>query len=120
MLIFVRSEGTHLVMNAYSEQFKVVPLKEFRGLKESTHLSRTFSDQGVRLRLRKEARTLAGYVAHPSDHQLDLTTNKGEAVMGQPYRRLGTLYLPYSLRDTPRSTRLRLCHDGLQDQAYTS
>ena len=29
---------------------------------ESTHLSRTFSDQGVRLRLRKEARSLGGYV----------------------------------------------------------
>lgn len=35
--------------------------KQWRGLEESTHLSRTFSDQGVRLRLRKENRNLAGY-----------------------------------------------------------
>lgn len=40
----------------------VVTSKEFRGQMESTHLSRTFSDQGVRLRLRKEQRTITGYV----------------------------------------------------------
>ncbi len=45
-----------------SKPFKVIPMKEFRGLCESTHLSRTFADQGVRLRLRKEPRTLTGYV----------------------------------------------------------
>lgn len=33
---------------------------------ESTHLSRTFSDQGVRLRLRKEPRTLSGSVPMPA------------------------------------------------------
>lgn len=41
----------------------VVTSKDFRGQMESTHLSRTFSDQGVRLRLRKEQRTITGYVA---------------------------------------------------------
>ncbi|KAK7525309.1 velvet factor-domain-containing protein [Phyllosticta citriasiana] len=39
-----------------SEKFRVVSQKEFRGLDESTYLSRAFSDQGVRLRLRKEPR----------------------------------------------------------------
>ena len=39
-----------------SEPFKVVQQKDFRGLDESTYLSRAFSDQGVRLRLRKEPR----------------------------------------------------------------
>ncbi|KAF1812239.1 hypothetical protein P152DRAFT_473950 [Eremomyces bilateralis CBS 781.70] len=40
----------------FSEPFKVVTQKEFRGLDESTYLSRAFSDQGIRLRLRKEPR----------------------------------------------------------------
>ncbi|KAI5238014.1 hypothetical protein E4T43_07746 [Aureobasidium subglaciale] len=44
-----------------SEPFDVVQQKQWRGLVESTHLSRTFSDQGVRLRLRKENRSIAGY-----------------------------------------------------------
>ncbi len=38
----------------------VVAAKDFRGLAESSHLSRAFSDQGVRLRLRKEPRGLMG------------------------------------------------------------
>jgi velvet factor protein len=34
----------------------VVSQKDFKGLEESTYISRAFSDQGVRLRLRKEQR----------------------------------------------------------------
>ncbi|KAF1944797.1 hypothetical protein EJ02DRAFT_312675, partial [Clathrospora elynae] len=37
-----------------SDIFHVVAAKDFKGLTESTVLSRAFSDQGVRLRLRKE------------------------------------------------------------------
>nr|ARH19412.1 VosA [Curvularia lunata] len=49
--------GTYQCLgHAYSEKFQVVPPKDFKGLEESTYLSRAFSDQGVRLRLRKEAR----------------------------------------------------------------
>lgn len=59
-LTFSDVSGANFVDTAVSEPFKVVPIKEFRGLMESTHLSRTFSDQGVRLRLRKEARNMAG------------------------------------------------------------
>jgi hypothetical protein len=44
-----------------SEPFNVVQVKQWQGLVESTHLSRTFSDQGVRLRLRKENRNVAGF-----------------------------------------------------------
>ncbi|TKX20564.1 hypothetical protein C1H76_7375 [Elsinoe australis] len=43
-----------------SDVFTVHPQKEYPGLEESTHLSRTFADQGVRLRLRKESRTMGG------------------------------------------------------------
>ncbi|KAG8626364.1 hypothetical protein KVT40_005309 [Elsinoe batatas] len=41
-----------------SDIFTVHPQKEYPGLEESTQLSRTFADQGVRLRLRKESRTM--------------------------------------------------------------
>ncbi|KAF2830510.1 hypothetical protein CC86DRAFT_267387, partial [Ophiobolus disseminans] len=42
-----------------SDIFKVVSPKDFQGLKESTYISKSFADQGVRLRLRKEARASA-------------------------------------------------------------
>lgn len=49
------NEVQHLA-GVISEKFKVVLPKDFKGLEESTYLSRAFSDQGVRLRLRKEPR----------------------------------------------------------------
>ncbi|KAF2089540.1 hypothetical protein K490DRAFT_37519 [Saccharata proteae CBS 121410] len=41
-----------------TQPFKVVAQKDFKGMEESTYLSRAFSDQGVRLRLRKEPRAV--------------------------------------------------------------
>ena len=49
----VRHLGSQL-----SGKFDVVLPKDFRGLEESTLLTRSFAEQGVRLRLRKEARGL--------------------------------------------------------------
>jgi hypothetical protein len=43
-----------------SNKFSVLPPKDFRGMDQSTALSRHIADQGVRLRLRKEARSAAG------------------------------------------------------------
>ncbi|KAF2001873.1 hypothetical protein P154DRAFT_154633 [Amniculicola lignicola CBS 123094] len=43
-----------------SEPFRVLLAKDFKGMEESTYLSRAFSDQGVRLRLRKEPRAMMG------------------------------------------------------------
>ncbi|KAF2628751.1 hypothetical protein BU25DRAFT_390615 [Macroventuria anomochaeta] len=43
-----------------SDKFSVLAPKDFKGMEESTSLSRLIADQGVRLRLRKEARTAAG------------------------------------------------------------
>jgi hypothetical protein len=45
---------------ATSEKFNVLLPKDFKGMDESTYLSRMFSDQGVRLRLRKEPRGMMG------------------------------------------------------------
>ncbi|KAJ4334007.1 hypothetical protein N0V87_007165 [Didymella glomerata] len=46
--------------SCFSEKFSVLPPKDFKGMEESTSLSRCIADQGVRLRLRKEARAVAG------------------------------------------------------------
>lgn len=46
--------------NTVSQRFKVVLPKDFKGMESSTQLSRTVADQGVRLRLRKEPRVVAG------------------------------------------------------------
>lgn len=49
-----------MVKSITSQPFSVLAGKDFDGLAESTYLSRAFSDQGVRLRLRKEPRGCAG------------------------------------------------------------
>ncbi|KAL3491374.1 velvet factor-domain-containing protein [Aspergillus germanicus] len=41
-----------------SDRFTVSPPKSFPGMAESTFLSRSFADQGVKLRIRKEPRTI--------------------------------------------------------------
>ena len=50
----------HFLTESISEKFKVLLPKDFKGMEESTYLSRAFSDQGVRLRLRKEPRGVMG------------------------------------------------------------
>ncbi|KAF3006489.1 hypothetical protein E8E13_004300 [Curvularia kusanoi] len=52
-------EATFLA-SVTSSKFSVLPPKDFRGMEQSTALSRHIADQGVRLRLRKEARSAAG------------------------------------------------------------
>ncbi|EEH20920.2 hypothetical protein PABG_03151 [Paracoccidioides brasiliensis Pb03] len=46
------------IKSILSKPFTVSPPKNFPGMAESTWLSRSFADQGVKLRIRKEARTL--------------------------------------------------------------
>ncbi|TKA70708.1 hypothetical protein B0A55_07363 [Friedmanniomyces simplex] len=63
--LFNQNKSTHdveFLTSIDSAPFIVQSNKDFGGLSESSHLSRTFSDQGVRLRLRKEQRKLTGNV----------------------------------------------------------
>ncbi|KAI7872058.1 velvet factor-domain-containing protein [Spinellus fusiger] len=46
----------HRLSSVMSETFQVYSPKAFPGMSESTFLTRSFSDQGVRVRIRKEAR----------------------------------------------------------------
>ncbi|KAI9692390.1 MAG: hypothetical protein M1822_006621 [Bathelium mastoideum] len=75
--LFEMRKETHEVVyltSITSEYFTVSQHKDWKGLDESTVLSRAFSDQGVRLRLRKEPRGLmAG--SKRSLHQYGATTS---------------------------------------------
>ncbi|PKK72867.1 velvet factor, partial [Rhizophagus diaphanus] len=51
----IRDEVVH-IQSVVSDVFTVYSPKAFPGMSESTFLSRSFSDQGVRIRIRKEHR----------------------------------------------------------------
>ncbi|KAI9498224.1 velvet factor [Zychaea mexicana] len=55
-LFEITTQGAVSLKSIYSDVFTVYSSKTFPGMLESTFLSRTFSDQGVRLRIRKEHR----------------------------------------------------------------
>lgn len=68
-----RHECQHLA-SITSNKFAVLAPKDFKGMDESTALSRSVADQGVRLRLRKEARTAAGSKrSYPYDSPVNIT-----------------------------------------------
>lgn len=54
----IRANECFHIQAIQSDPFPVYSTKNFQGMSESTFLTRSFSDQGVRLRLRKEPRTL--------------------------------------------------------------
>ncbi|ORY02827.1 hypothetical protein K493DRAFT_207704 [Basidiobolus meristosporus CBS 931.73] len=56
-LFEIISQSAVPLATAYSDVFTVYPPKLFPGMAESTFLSRSFSDQGVRIRIRKEHRS---------------------------------------------------------------
>ncbi|KAL4792148.1 velvet factor-domain-containing protein [Aspergillus venezuelensis] len=57
-LFEMRKNEVVCLKSILSERFTVSPPKSFPGMAESTFLSRSFADQGVKLRIRKEPRTL--------------------------------------------------------------
>ncbi|PLB38263.1 protein vosA [Aspergillus candidus] len=57
-LFEMRKEVVTYLKSTISDRFTVSPPKSFPGMAESTFLSRSFADQGVKLRIRKEPRTL--------------------------------------------------------------
>jgi hypothetical protein len=59
-----------------SEPFPVHGPKQFPGLSESTALTRSFSEQGVRLRVRKEPRTLLRKRGPASDNYVPRSYNR--------------------------------------------
>nr|ARB51352.1 VosA-alpha transcript variant 1 [Aspergillus terreus] len=68
-LFEMRKEMVYYLKSIISERFTVSPPKSFPGMAESTFLSRSFADQGVKLRIRKEPRTLIKrQVPRPEDY----------------------------------------------------
>ncbi|GIJ81968.1 hypothetical protein Asppvi_000471 [Aspergillus pseudoviridinutans] len=58
-LFEMRKDVVTYLKSIISDRFTVSPPKTFPGMQESTFLSRSFADQGVKLRIRKEPRTLS-------------------------------------------------------------
>ncbi|KAE8451549.1 hypothetical protein EG329_003622 [Mollisiaceae sp. DMI_Dod_QoI] len=67
------------ITSIVSDRFPVHSAKNFTGMAESTFLTRTFSDQGVRLRLRKEPRTLLRKRGPADDNYQPRTYNKNSS-----------------------------------------
>ncbi|BDD58329.1 hypothetical protein MPDQ_000415 [Monascus purpureus] len=57
-LFEIRKDYVTYLKSILSDRFTVSPPKSFPGMAESTFLSRSFADQGVKLRIRKEPRTV--------------------------------------------------------------
>ncbi|KAJ5102576.1 Velvet factor [Penicillium argentinense] len=57
-LFEMRKQQVIYLKTIISDRFRVSPPKNFPGMMESTFLSRSFADQGVKLRIRKEPRTM--------------------------------------------------------------
>lgn len=61
-LFEITSTGSVCLQSIFTSPFVVYPTKKFPGMLESTFLSRSFSDQGARIRIRKENRSAQSYV----------------------------------------------------------
>ncbi|CRG84753.1 hypothetical protein PISL3812_01956 [Talaromyces islandicus] len=57
-LFEMQKDNVVALKSILSDPFSVMLPKSFPGMHESTHLSRSFADQGVKLRIRKEARNV--------------------------------------------------------------
>nr|OQO19127.1 hypothetical protein B0A51_13680 [Rachicladosporium sp. CCFEE 5018] len=69
-------ESAAFITDVISEEFAVVAPKDFHGMEESSALSRTFSDQGVRLRLRKEPRSITSSSARRTQRRFSPTESR--------------------------------------------
>ncbi|KAK3381508.1 velvet factor-domain-containing protein [Podospora didyma] len=74
-----------MLARTMSDSFNVFPQKNFPGMAESTFLTRSFSDQGVRLRLRKDSRSV--------------TTRKRNSTVAQNMDRLQNQHQPQYRHD---------------------
>ncbi|KAK6400729.1 hypothetical protein LTR95_019273, partial [Oleoguttula sp. CCFEE 5521] len=69
-------ESAAFITDVISQRFEVVAPKDFHGMEESSALSRTFSDQGVRLRLRKEPRSITSSSARRPQRRFSPTESR--------------------------------------------
>ncbi|KAL2050025.1 hypothetical protein ABVK25_009752 [Lepraria finkii] len=78
----------HYIKSVMSMPFTVFSHKAFPGLSESTFLSRSFGDQGVKLRIRKEPRVL-GKRSAPSDFHPQDTSHGHRQQSHSNYQNMG-------------------------------
>lgn len=92
----------HCLATTTSAKFKVVLAKEFRGMDESTYLSRAFADQGVRLRLRKEARAVKrSYSTFDNQEDTSSPKRQRQEVQITPYPPVTNYQMPSTPNNYP-------------------
>ncbi|ODM23229.1 hypothetical protein SI65_00818 [Aspergillus cristatus] len=96
-LFEMRKDNVACLKYIVSERFTVSPPKSFPGMGESTFLSRSFADQGVKLRIRKEPRALMKRpVPRPEEYPQPLPPRSPDrSSMSIP----GTAFAGYPSRD---------------------
>lgn len=82
-----------------SKPFDVQAQKDFSGMQESSFLSRAFSDQGVRIRLRKESRGMNAKRARSDEHNDASSTPLQKKTKVEPHPRVDSL--PYGQQPMP-------------------
>ncbi|KAI2103206.1 hypothetical protein LOZ33_001155 [Ophidiomyces ophidiicola] len=116
-----RDEVVH-IRSILSNPFQVVPPKAFPGMTESTFLSRSFADQGVKLRIRKEPRTLLLVEAQAARHEAHLANSRRKRQLPRPEDYPPTRYSerPSSaFADRPAPTVVTSMQPATPVQAYT-
>lgn len=121
------------ITSIISEEFTVYPAKTFPGMSESTLLTRTFSEQGVRLRLRKEPRQLLRKRGPASDDYAPMTyrqkqprTDDGEMQSSSRIKRGGSPLSGLQRNDpelphiTESRTQMRMGDSLFQDPYHSS
>ncbi len=104
----IRDRECYTLATTTSKQFQVFQQKYFPGMAESTFLTRSFSDQGVRLRLRKDSRSM--------------TTRKRNATVAEFARSVNTRpdHLDSSQQNGRQLGRQGSIHDNSMDRARGS
>ncbi|OJD27581.1 hypothetical protein ACJ73_01019 [Blastomyces percursus] len=113
------------IKSILSKPFTVSPPKNFPGMAESTWLSRSFADQGVKLRIRKEARTLLKRPmprAEP-EYPAPLAQPRSPERSGASSQQMGAAYQPsrdYPFYNGPEAKRPRSSVDMSGRSLYES
>ncbi|TDZ31881.1 Spore development regulator VOSA [Colletotrichum spinosum] len=87
----LRGEDTYLVTSTTSLRFQVHTQRSWPGMKESTDLTRHLSDQGVRLRVRKDSKKV-----HNRKRHIDLALDSDERRSEQVKRQRPDMYPSYT------------------------
>ncbi|CAO3688345.1 unnamed protein product [Rhizopus stolonifer] len=104
-LFGIEGESVHRLCSTLSKVFQVYSPKSFPGMSESTFLTRCLSDQGVRIRIRKEPRS--AHTSLPGKRRRGITNESEEDNTSSTHK----LYIEQHHRTSPLSYSASSMHD---------